>query len=32
MRTFPEVAQELFDKTEQYAKDRLASYKKLAGE
>ena len=32
MRTFPEVAQELFDKTEQYAKDRLASYKKLAGD
>ena len=32
VRTFPEIAQELFDKTEQYAKERLESYKKLAGE
>ena len=32
VRSFPEVAQELFDKTEQYAKDRLESYKKLAAE
>ena len=32
MRTFPDIAQELFDKTEQYAKDRLASYKRLASE
>lgn len=31
-RTFPEIAQELFDKTEAYAKERLASYKRLAGE
>ena len=31
-RTFPEIAQELFTKTEEYAKERLAGYKKLAGE
>ncbi len=31
-RTFPEIAQELYDKTEQDAKDRLASYKRLAAE
>ncbi len=31
-RTFPEIAQELFEKTEAYAKERLASYKRLAGE
>ncbi|GFI61534.1 pyruvate synthase [Clostridiales bacterium] len=32
VRTFPEIAQELFDKTEQYARERLESYKKLAAE
>ena len=30
MRTFPEIAEDLFDKTEQYAKERYESYRKLA--
>ena len=32
VRTFPEIANELFEKTEKYAKERLESYKKLAEE
>ena len=31
MKTFPDIAQELFDKTEQFAKIRYESYKRLAG-
>ena len=31
-RTFPEVAEELFEKTEATAKERLENYKKLAAE
>ena len=30
MKSFPDTAQELFDKTEQYAKIRYESYKRLA--
>ncbi|MBR5468560.1 MAG: pyruvate:ferredoxin (flavodoxin) oxidoreductase [Firmicutes bacterium] len=32
MRTFPEIAEELFAKAEENAKDRLESYKKLAAQ
>ena len=31
-RAFPDIAQQLYDKTEQDAKARLASYKRLAGQ
>ena len=31
-RTFPEVAEELFQKTEETAKERLESYKRLAAQ
>jgi pyruvate-ferredoxin/flavodoxin oxidoreductase len=30
-KTFPDIADELFDKAEEQAKERLEKYKKLAG-